>query len=98
MKYAVYFLHIWRMKDGNLTMSEIRDMSYQRMKEWFEYHERIVGKEATVHCFFSDYDIQNEELKTMATYFMKGNYKEITVNVNTGQVTEKRGISKLHPR
>jgi len=93
-----YLLHVWNNGQGEYLMALIDDRSYGQCKLYFDYHKMIVGKTATVHVFFGDYDIRDNELIAMATKFMKGEYTKIDVNMYSFEVTESNGVDRTHPR
>jgi len=97
MSKQTYMLHVWNNGQGELLFSEIKNSSFRWCKEWFDYHLMVNGKAATVYCFFSDYDIRDEELIAIATKFMKGEYTNIEVDLYWGTVQETKGIDKTNP-
>ena len=96
--YNVYMLRVWTLAGGELAMSPVEGMTLQRAKQFYEYHKLIVGKTAAVHCFFEDYDIRDEDLKKMATAFMKGLYTRYNIDLKEFKWTEEGGIDLTHPR
>lgn len=96
---SVFFIYVWRLGNGQLAMIEIEGMSFHRMKEFYDYHFPVVGRSATVHCFFSDYEITDREMKRMATSLIKGEYVKYSVELYDGKLTKERGVPKeTHPR
>ena len=89
------FIH-WQ--DQRAWFTVISDMYIQQAKKFYEYHLLISGKSGNVWCFFDDYDLKDEDLINIATKFMKGQYKEINVDLKTFDVTEKEGVDLTHPR
>jgi len=79
-------------------MSLLVDMGFSQAKEFYEYKEMVAGNIATVFMFFNDYDISRGECITMATKFMKGEYKRIEINMYTLEIVETNGDNKVNPR
>jgi hypothetical protein len=93
-----YLLEVWMMRGGEVTFSPITDRTIGECRDWFEYHKMFNGKTATVFCFFSDYDLRDEQLLEAATRFMKGNYKLISWDLNTSERTISDGVDLTNPR
>jgi hypothetical protein len=90
----VYLLHIWTDGNNELTMSQLETSQLRPMMEWFDYHLIVLGKSATVYCFYDDFEFTNQQLIDMATKFMKGDYIRIDIDLDKCTATKSIGDDK----
>lgn len=76
----------------------INEMTVPEAKKHYDYYKLVPGKAATVHCFFSDYDLRDEDIIHAATIYMKGEYMSVEVNLRTFERKVFKGVDKTHPR
>ena len=92
-----YAIHLWNNGSREMMFSVIENNSIPFLKRFYEYHEMINGKLAVVFVFFNDYDIRREDCIKASTRFMRGDYVRFDVNLETGEVTKKRGVDLTNP-
>lgn len=91
-----FLLFVW-FADQKLHFSLIEDMGYPQAKQFYEYHKMFNGRAACVFTFFSDYDIRDEQLKQVATSFMKGEYIRYDIDLYNLTLKTSQGVNRTNP-